>query len=938
MGRSLAIAVIAALAALPAGAPPAPAQTLPPAVQPSGRNAEVDRLLTEAWKLEGSSNPAQAEHVYKAAIATAEKIQVSAERAELGRAWRWLAFYYSRQARFAVACAAAERSLAAYEEWAPADNEAIVQAHGAIGIFANRARDFAKAESHLRWIVEAYERDPHRISVTEAGTASLNLSTSLRGLGRVPAAEAALRRAIEIRDNARPRDESLVAIAWWWLADFLSHEKRGGEAEAAYATAVRAAERLQSSPTQDTLATVLMAQANWLRTQRRHEPARAAAERALQLRDASLGPDHPATSEAHLVLGHIANAENDRATSERELRIVLDSYKRNPTKPGVRWAAAAAYELAVWLRVAQKPAESVSMMLEAIDLRERELPNELERLAWCYRVLGLAYLDQNKLVEAEPAFRKSIDLYGRSGKGETADAGHVQLGLGDTLFEAGRYREAADILPRAVVLFATGGDAVQVSTAEMRLATTYRYLRRLADSEALARKVLALREQKLPPDDPLIGEAVFGLAAALRWQGKNAEAEPLYRRSLAIREKAYGPDNQHVLADRYGLAMAIDSLGRIVEAEGLLRQLAADRERVLGAANPDVAETLVSLVWTLRRQGRSADAATFAERALTIHRKALGPEHPRTVSGLLALAAVHQDRSEYDEAEQLYREALRIRQLVYGAESTNAADSYGDLARLSTARRQFEEATDYAARSLAIYESRFGADNLQIVSALADLQVLKAFTGDVDAVEALGKRILEIVERAYGADSLPVALASMNVARVYRLRGRVGNVELFYERPLAIFQKMLGPRHPLVAQALGLLADTRVQLGRPDEAMSLYDQALAILVERYGENSPALAGALTSKALLLMQLKRLDEAQQFLKRAATLLREGAGKPTDSLAIVLVNLSFVADAMDRQSEAAALRHEAVDIFSRLYGPNRLPPITLAPLLAPAAREI
>jgi hypothetical protein len=76
----------------------------------------------------------------------------------------------------------------------------------------------------------------------------------------------------------------------------------------------------------------------------------------------------------------------------------------------------------------------------------------------------------------------------------------------------------------------------------------------------------------------------------------------------------------------------------------------------------------------------------------------------------------------------------------------------------------------------------------------------------------------------------------------------------------------------------------------------------------------------------------------LLSQAAALLRKGSGKPTVALATVLVDLSFVYDAQGRQKDAEKLRSEAVEIFSNLYGPNRLPPLVLAPLLPSNSQEI
>jgi tetratricopeptide (TPR) repeat protein len=920
---------MAVIAALVAEAPSAPAQTAPPAVLPADQNVEVQRVLREAFERAGDFGKAEAAD--KRAVTVAGHIEASAERGELGRAWYLLASYYLRRGRVADALAEAQGALQAYEDRAPASHDMIVAVHGTIGLLANRAHDYVTAEAHLRWVVEAYARDPRRTSAKEAGTANLNLSTSLRQLGRVAEAEASLHRAIAIREKDVPRDGTLVAGAWWWLATFLAEQNRGAAAEAAFATAVAAAE-----PASEMMLDVLIAQTNWHHRHGKPAVARAGAEKAAALASQRYGAFHPKSLEARVLLGHVTMRQGDRKTAEDAYRSVVGSYAERPTRENAPWAAGAGFELALSLRITGRSAEAERPILTAIAARETHLADDTANLALCWQVLGFVQEDLRKHAAAAGSFRKSIGFYRAAGKADAA--GHAFYGLGSVLFESGQYREAEEPLLRSIELHERAGDGLAGAFSRMRLATAYRYLGRLEESEAAARQVLALREAKLPPDDPAIGEAVFGLAAALRWQGKDAEAEPFYRRSRVIREKAFGPDNQHVLADRYGLALAIDGMGRAVEAEGLLRQLLADQQRALGPVNVDVANTFVSLAWNLRRQGRFADAVPFAEQPLAIFQQVLGMEHPTTVSGLLMLAAVRLDRAEYDAAERLYNGALRIRLKVYGADSSNVADSYGDLMRLSIARRQFEQAEGWSARRLAILEARFGADDPRLLTSLADLQCLKAWNGDLEAVDGFARRILGIAERAYGPESLQAAVAASNVAHAYRLRGKFGNIERFYERPLAIYRKLLGPKHPWVADALMLLAAMRVSLHQPDEALSLLDEATGLLVERFGEASPVLSRPLTDKALLLIQLNRMEEAESLLRRAAELLRQGSGKPTSPLAVVLVNLSIVLQATGRRVEASKLQQEAVDIWSTLFGPNRLPPLELAPLLPLAPREI
>ncbi|MCX7360618.1 MAG: tetratricopeptide repeat protein [Alphaproteobacteria bacterium] len=907
-----------------------------PAALPAGTNPQVEAMLQQSYQLE-RTKPAEAEAGYKAAVAVAEKITDPRERAELPRALIWQTFFYRNQKRYPEAWAVAERSLREHKERLGLSDPRTDKAHAVLGTVAYMSGQYTKAEPLYRIALDGYARDPSDARALEAGTAALNLANTLRALSRLPEAEEAQRKGIEIRERTVPRDVKGIALEYRQLGVLRAELKRFTEAARAYEAAVKTAENLQG-PQLATLAIVLASQAAFLRSQKDYVGARISAERVLALPESALGKDHPSKVKIRAELARIAVDQKDQPGAEAHFSAVLEGYSRNPHVDSALAASQASHYLAASFRVQKRFADAEKMIRGSIAVREAVTPNDRTGLAAAYQLLALVCSDQRKIAEAEPAFRKAIALYGATAGPEAVEVGNLYLWLADAYFAVGRYQDAAGPNFIAVTILSKWPDTLALATAQVRFSVTYRYLRRFDEAQSLARRALAAREAMLPPGDPMIADALLNLAAALRWQGRFAEAEPLYRRSLAIREEALGGNDALVFADVNGLGLSLDGLGRSVEAEALFRRALIGREIAKGEEHEDVADTLVSLVWNLRRQGRLAEAAEIAERPLNIYRKRLGPDHPDVVRGLVPLAVMRQERGEFEEADRLFRDALRVRTLAYGANHIAVADSYGDLVGLSIARRQFEEAAGYSSRRLKIYEAAFGTDDPRIIGALSDVQSLQAFNGDMEAVEALAKRILGIVERAYGAESIAVATASMNVAYAYRLQGKFGNAESYYERPLAIYRKKLGPKHPSIAGALGLVAELRMALGQTQEAETLYDESIALLAAAYGEDSPAIGGMLNDKALLLLQLKRLDEAEKLMKRAVELLRKGAGKSTSDLAAVLVNLSHVQAGLGRRGEAEKLLREAVAIYTSLYGPNRLPPLVPGAIVPPKAREM
>ncbi len=92
-----------------------------------------------------------------------------------------------------------------------------------------------------------------------------------------------------------------------------------------------------------------------------------------------------------------------------------------------------------------------------------------------------------------------------------------------------------------------GGKNVGTPITLNSLAKLYREQGKYAEAEALSQHSLAIQEQALGPDNPVIAWTVDDLAELYWDQGKYAEAEALYQRSLAIREQTLETSSQHTL-------------------------------------------------------------------------------------------------------------------------------------------------------------------------------------------------------------------------------------------------------------------------------------------------------------------------------------------------------------------------------------------------------
>jgi len=206
-------------------------------------------------------------------------------------------------------------------------------------------------------------------------------------------------------------------------------------------------------------------------------------ERALELLNAHLGPDHPdtLTSRNNLAGAYWKAGRFDRSVPMLEDVLKLTTLKLGPDHPDTLRTQA---NLGVNYRDAGRPTEGARLMEEALE-RARARPDVLAKLAWVPSELAAVYVAAGQFAKSETILRESLEQ------------ARKQFGPKDP-----RTASAMDDL------------------GFNRLAQ-----RKWAEAETLLRESLAIRE-KAQPDEWSTFNTRSRLGASLLGQKKYAEAEP----------------------------------------------------------------------------------------------------------------------------------------------------------------------------------------------------------------------------------------------------------------------------------------------------------------------------------------------------------------------------------------------------------------------------
>ncbi len=352
---------------------------------------------------------------------------------------------------------------------------------------------------------------------------------------------------------------------------------------------------------------------------------------------------HDLRSEA---AGRVANATGqylyDRgryAESQALLERALSIRERTLGSEHIE-VASSLHSLAVVLWYRGRYADAQPLNERALMIRERALGADHPDVASSLNMLGILHTHQGNYAEAQPLYERALAIRERAlGPGHPHVA-HSLSNLANNHREQGRYDESLPLLERALVMRekALGAEHPDVGASLDNLGENYVSLGRHAEAEALFERALLMRERALGSEHPDLVFSLNNLAGLRAHFRRYAEAEPLFERACALRERTLGPDHPSVAESVTGLASVYAHQGRHAEAEPLFERVMNILER--SHAPIYTAQTLARLASIRRQQGRAADAIHLYERALALRERTFVADHPELVELRTAIDAL----------------------------------------------------------------------------------------------------------------------------------------------------------------------------------------------------------------------------------------------------------------------------------------------------------
>lgn len=456
----------------------------------------------------------------------------------------------------------------------------------------------------------------HRVAVTAAAI----VATSLVGGAGIAVRQNAI--AQQERDRAQQALAEAEQITEFLIGMFESNDpaqQRGKDvtAQDLLRRGQRQAEELRDHPLVQ--ARMLEAIGRVYHATADYAQARALLERALSIREARLGVNHPDVAQTLSLLTETLRYQGRYVDADAAAQRALDIRVRafGPDHPDVGASLMQAAAMAIFRADLDR----------AIDLTRR----------------GVAVLERSSASQQTLAAALST--------------------LGATLSRRGEYEEAERHLRRAIAINRNlGAEQPQLANSIMSLAYVLDELPgRASEVEALYREGMEMRRRTLGADHPLYAYALGDLSIFLQGQGRNNEALQLAQQHVDLVTQIFGAEHPRTAEALSTSARALHRVGRTSEAIVVARRSAELRGTSLGRDHNSYGAALHTLAIMLHAHGSTAEAEQLMHQAIAIFTNSSGGAE----SGLVALAysdlgGFALDARRYKAAEQSLQHALRI--------------------------------------------------------------------------------------------------------------------------------------------------------------------------------------------------------------------------------------------------------------------------------------
>jgi len=426
-------------------------------------------------------------------------------------------------------------------------------------------------------------------------------------------------------------------------------------------------------------------------------------DRALELDQTKLGPDHPntLTSRNNLALAYQAAGRTHEAIKMQEATLKQQASKLGPNHPSTLTSR---NNLALAYRAAGRTDEAVKMHEVTLKLFESKLGPDHPSTLISRNNLADTNLAAGRTDEAIKMHEATLKIYESKLGPDHPNTLISRANLAKAYLAVGRTDDALKMHEATLKQMESkfGPDHPSTLISRINLADTYLAAGRTDDAINMQEVTVRLYGSKLGPDHPntLISQA--NLAKAYLAAGRTDDALKMHEATLKQMESKLGPDHPSTLTSRNNLALAYQAAGRTDDAINMHEVTVRLYGSKLGPDHPNTLISRANLAKAYQAAGQLDRAVSLFEQALPGFRAKVGPDHPYTLTCEQLLADAYTAAERYGGAETLLRDGLERARKRFGSADPNTAAAMASLGSNLIQQRKWAEAELVLRECLAI--------------------------------------------------------------------------------------------------------------------------------------------------------------------------------------------------------------------------------------------
>jgi len=471
-------------------------------------------------------------------------------------------------------------------------------------------------------------------------------------------------------------------------------------------------------------------------------------ERALELRQKNLGPDHEETLES---LNNLARVHLQSGRPAEARRLFTNALNVLQAKAGSNAAGVPVLLNGIagsWLQDGQ-PTNAVAIFEHALNLQRFSLPTNDPATLLTMHNLGFAYQLAGRFDEAVQLLEETV--HGRM-VALSPDHPHTLSSMNMLAMayeKAGRLTNAIPWYERALTAQrkSLGSDHLATLATMANLGNAYSASGHTSNALALLNEAWDRYKRRSALDEADALTAINSLALAYQRSGQESNALQLLEQALAISEKQRGPDDMHTATIMGNLAGAYYRAGQSDRAIELTQQSLERLRHKLPPDHPDILRTMNNLAMIFRATKRLAQALPLAEGVVERGGAILSPDHPYMITWKHNLALVYRDMGHTNKALPLFEEVLELSRSRSGSDAPAFLKAMRELADEYFRVTRFADAESLWRDILKRQSSDLPSDSPVLADSMSHLGDCQLRQGHYEDAELTMRGCLRVFER-----------------------------------------------------------------------------------------------------------------------------------------------------------------------------------------------